>query len=311
MSAPAVPALSDTDAQRLSEATRRQAVVTICTPNFVPGTLVTLYSFRKYNPWFQGDTIVIVDDPSPTMKKHLAYLPDVKLHQLGSDLLHRSAEVTEADNSGRVFQAHFYSLELFNLKGYDRLLFLDSDLLILNSLHELFLMEDPMICVGDGFHYRDKLREGASYNTYKPSVWKSKKETWGGCFNSGLLLYDGSWANEKNYQALCRMVTTEGYSQQAMRLQDQMIQNIYFRDQFTLVSGRYNYRLGLVADGILEKDGIRQEDAYVLHFTARKKPWLHHEALDRLTDNPRYFDAFRLWQTHWLELAEQLHNRSV
>ncbi|MEM6878444.1 MAG: glycosyltransferase [Bacteroidota bacterium] len=310
MSAPAIKPLSEADELKLAEASRQQAVVTICTPNFVPGTLLMVYTFRKYNPWWQGEFIVLVDKPTSQMEKHLDYLPGVRLHPIGKDLLRRSKEVADADSTGKVFQSHFYSLELFNLQGYDKLFYVDSDMLILGSFHELFLRPEPMICVGDGFHYKDKLRDGAGYNTFKPKFWQSKSKGWDGCFNAGLILFDGSWASEKHYRDLCAMVTTEGYSQQAMRLQDQMIQNIYFRDRFTLVSARYNYRLGL-ADGILEKDGILQEDAYVIHYTARKKPWLHHEALDRLTDNPRYFDAFRLWQTHWLELAEQLHNRSV
>ncbi|MEM6396009.1 MAG: glycosyltransferase [Bacteroidota bacterium] len=310
MSAPAVLPLSDADAQRLSEASRRQAVVTICTPNFVPGTLLMVYTFRKYNPWWQGKFIVLVDQPTPEMEKHLTYLPGIELHPIGDELLRRSIDVAEADHTGKVFQSHFYSLELFNLKGYDKLFYVDSDMLILGSFHELFLLPDPMVCVGDGFHYKDKLREGASYNTYKPKFWQSKSKGWDGCFNAGLILFDGSWANEKHYHELCEMVTTEGYSQQAMRLQDQMIQNIYFRDRFKLISARYNYRLGL-ADGILKKDGIRQEDAHVIHYTARRKPWLHHEALGRLPSEARYFDAFRRWQEHWIELAEHLHKRSA
>lgn len=55
MSAPAIKPLSEADELKLAEASRQQAVVTICTPNFVPGTLLMVYTFRKYNPWWQGE----------------------------------------------------------------------------------------------------------------------------------------------------------------------------------------------------------------------------------------------------------------
>lgn len=282
------------------------AVVTISTPTFIPGTLVMVHSFLKYNPWFEGDFIVLTDEVTEEMEKHLTHYPQLKFRIIGDQLLENSRAVAEADETGRIYESHFYSLELFNIQGYDKLFYVDSDMLILGSFEELFAMEDKMICVGDGVFYKDELRNGASYEKRQPKLWERKGKFWGDNFNAGLILFDGSMANEKHYRELTDMVTTEGYSTEAMRLQDQMMQNIYFRGQYTLVSAKYNYRMG-IQEQILEKDGVTMEDAVVIHYTARRKPWFPEEALVRVKRDADYFRAFELWQQHWIEVMRKLH----
>ena len=46
-----------------------------------------------------------------------------------------------------------------------------------------------------------------------------------------------------------------------------------------------------------------------MHYTAQKKPWLFRDVLNRIFTNDKYFETFRLWQQHWLELTEQLHEK--
>lgn len=284
----------------------RYAVVTISTPTFIPGTLVMVYSFLKYNPWFKGDFIVLTDEVTDEMEQHLTHFPQLKFRIIGDQLLANSRAVAEADETGRIFESHFYSLELFNIRGYDKLFYVDSDMLILGSFAELFAMDAKMICVGDGVYYKGELRDGAGYNKRQPKFWERKQKFWGDNFNAGLILFDGSMANDRHYRELTAMVTTRGYSEEAMRLQDQMIQNIYFRGQYQLVSAKYNYRMG-IQEEVLEKDGISLEEAVVIHYTARRKPWFPHEALVRIKRDADYFRSFQLWQEHWLELMQTLH----
>ena len=288
----------------------RYAVVTICTPNFIPGTIVMMHSFLQYNPWFQGDFIVLTDQVSEEMRESLSSFANVKYRIVGEELLARSRTVAAADETGKIFESHFYSLELFNIYGYDKLFYVDSDMLILGSFLPLFDMEAEMICVGDGVYYKGELRDGASYNKRNPKLWEQKSKFWGDNFNAGLILFDGKMANEKHYQELTEMVKIEGYSSQAMRLQDQMIQNIYFRGRYTLVSAKYNYRMGIGTE-IKEKDGVDLADAVVIHYTARRKPWLHHEALNRMRKDPTYLQPFLRWQEHWLAYMQQLHAKAT
>ena len=49
------------DEQYYSEQSKNYAVVTVCTPNFIPGTMVMIYSFIKYNKWYKGDYIILVE----------------------------------------------------------------------------------------------------------------------------------------------------------------------------------------------------------------------------------------------------------
>ena len=296
----------DQDILYYTEASKNYAVVTICTNSFIPGTMVMIYSYLKYNTWYKGDFIILVEEITEDMKKFLAYLPNVKFHKVGQKVLDRAETVTQNDQSGKIFKSHFYSLELFNISGYKKLFYVDSDMVILGNLMELFAIDAPMICVGDSFFYKDQLRDPKTYNLVKPKMWESKNKYWGDNFNAGLILFDESMATSQNYENLTEMIRVDGYSSQAMRLQDQMIQNIYFRGQYTLVSSKYNYRLG-IAKQEFEKDNIRLEDAIVIHYTARKKPWLFKEALSRSINNKNYIKPFMIWQHHWTELLEQLN----
>ncbi len=282
------------------------AVVTICTPNFIPGTLVMIHGYLRHNPWWRGDFVVLTDVVTDEMEKYLTVFPRVRFRVIGKDLHLRAAAIARADETGKIFESHFYSLELFNLTGYEKLFYVDSDMLVRGSFAELFEMDDPMICVGDSFYYKDELRDGVTYNRAQPKFWNKKSRFWDDNFNAGLILFDGSLATPTVYRELTEMVTTEGYSREAMRLQDQMIQNIYFRGRYTLVSAKYNFRLG-IAEQIGEKDGVTLADAVVIHYTARKKPWLHFEALDRMMgERDNYFEPFRLWQDCWIDFMDAL-----
>jgi lipopolysaccharide biosynthesis glycosyltransferase len=65
-----------------------------------------------------------------------------------------------------------------------------------------------------------------------------------------------------------------------------------------------------IAKEIAQKDNITVEEATVIHYTARRKPWLHLEALHRIKQDAAYFTVFRYWQEEWMELMEELHQLS-
>lgn len=283
-------------------------LLTVCTPNFIPGTLTMLYSFLKYNPWYKGDIIVMVDEIDPAMQKYLPLIPNLKIHIVSEALSTRAEAVVQNHTSKKIFRSVFYSIELFNLPGYKKYIFIDSDTLVLGSFLELCQRAEPMLCVGDSVFYKDQLRRSDNYQQAKPKFWENKKDFWGDTFNSGVVIYDASLITPKAYQDMLDMIDITGYPDDAARLQDQLIQNIYLRGKYTLVSAKYNYRFG-IADEILEKDQVSFDEAVVLHYTARKKPWLFNEALDRVTSNKNYLRPFLLWQQHWTEFFEVLHGR--
>jgi len=290
----------------LSERSKRFAVVTICTPSFIPGTMVMIYSFLKWNDWWQGEFVILTDEVHLEMERCLSGFPRVKFKIIGDELLRRSKEVAQADNTGNIFESHFYSLELFNLRDYDKLFYVDSDILVRGSFEPLFELPDKMICVGDAMFYKDELRDGKNYTKHHPKFWEKKSKLWGDNFNAGLILFDRCMATPKHYSDLVAMVHINGYSKQAIRLQDQMIQNIYFRGLYKLVSAKYNFRLG-IAEQIKEKDSIELSEAVAIHYTARRKPWLHHEALHRISSEFLYYQAFLYWQEAWKEMLYDRH----
>ena len=56
--------------------------------------------------------------------------------------------------------------------------------------------------LGDAFYYKDKLRDGATYNWYIPKEGEDTSQYWGDNFNSGLILFDGRINNTKSFSRI-------------------------------------------------------------------------------------------------------------
>jgi len=233
-----------------------------------------LRSFLDCNPWYQGDVLILTDEVTPGMETCLKAIYPVKFKLIDEEIVNRANEVSRTVTSCKIVAARFYSLGLYAISGYDKLLFLDSDLVVRGDLSELFLRPEPYLCAGDGFHYRDKLRTGPDYRHHKLRFWQRREDYWSGNFNSGVICIDKSVATEANYRALVEMIDPKYFMNGEKRLNDdQLLMNIFFYGKTTLISSKYNYRLGM-AKYILAKDGVRLEDAAIVHFTARRKPWM-------------------------------------
>ena len=126
-------------------------LATITSKDFGIATEVLLYSFLKYNPWFDGDVIVIGDDLPNALEERLAHQrpvifqrPDPRLRQAAEglgDLLPDQQDVYK----------RFYSFEVFRLSGYRRVLYLDSDICCTGDIAPLFAATEPLLACPDGF----------------------------------------------------------------------------------------------------------------------------------------------------------------
>ena len=114
-------------------------LATVTNDAFLPGTLVTIHSFLKHNPWFDGDVVVIHAGLSEEACECVSARGQrVRFHPAGSELVRRIDAVTAARPDFIGKRARFLSLEAFALAGYDKVLFCDSDLLFRQPVAELF-----------------------------------------------------------------------------------------------------------------------------------------------------------------------------
>jgi lipopolysaccharide biosynthesis glycosyltransferase len=289
----------------------KQALVTVTTPGFLSGTLVMLHSFAKHNPWFEGDRVVIYDDTlSPQDMDLLARLFGVHFIRVDARLMEQTQALCLDFPDYKRRMGQFYSLEAFRLSSYRQILFMDSDTLFRGSVESLFQMGKPLlVCRKSG-----KFRHPEPINPDRPFSLEQ--------FNAGMMLIDKSLLGEEMYETMLKKVTPTfffGFLQKNAEGQwdiparfgtDQLIFNAVLQDEAQYVSMRYNYRFG-VADEILRQESIAYEDAVVVHFTGRKKPWLEAEAIRRVLLHPHEVMGFADWTRSYLELLEQCASGSA
>ncbi|OAV44836.1 glycosyltransferase [Lewinella sp. 4G2] len=292
----------------LTQASEQFAIVTVCTPPFLPGTVVMLKSFLETNPWFRGDVVILTDKVTEELRAILTEIYPVKFRLIGQRILDNAAIVREAVTDRLILEVRFFAMELFAVSGYRKVLYLDSDLLITRDLTEFWSHPEPVVGVGDGFHYRDKLRTGPDYLPHKLRFWQKRSNYWSGQFNAGVLLIDDTVTTPERYQELVDMINPGNFSNKIRRFHNQKLLNIYFYQKAKLISAKFNYRLGM-AEEILQKDGVRFADAHIIHYTAKRKPWMAEQSAERLEAGGDYLTAFEMWQTCWQSLPLSLRER--
>jgi lipopolysaccharide biosynthesis glycosyltransferase len=135
-------------------------IATITDDGYLPGTLVLLSSFLRCNPLFRGDIVVIHDGLSEEGKARLEHFPNLRFHTIASAFKARLAPLSADPHLSRALP-RFYSLEAFNLPGYDRILALDSDILCQGSVAELVEMDAALEGHGLVFTEQVQYRRGS------------------------------------------------------------------------------------------------------------------------------------------------------
>jgi lipopolysaccharide biosynthesis glycosyltransferase len=284
----------------------KYCLVTITDTDFVPGTLVLIHSFLKHNPWFAGDIVVLCNQLGPRYRRYFKVYPQIKFIEISKELINRTNALCQAEPKYEHRKGQFYSLDLFKLRGYNKILFMDSDILITGSFKALFNMPDKLITCPDNFHYRDLLRDPVDYSEHELKEGEDPSNFWSGTFSAGMMLIDGSMINDQTHQEIIKLVDTSHFKTVSTNHSDQLILNQYFRGKYKLVDARYNYRFNIAVE-VLANENVRLEDAVAIHFTARKKPWnAMHVVRSSFAIGPRYIESYHRWLNEWHELINQI-----
>lgn len=280
-------------------------VAVVTTDSFVVGTLVTIYSFLKHNSWFDGEIVIICRELSERNREYLELVYDrIKFFSVNECLLARIDEVTKVFPEFASKQARFYSLETFRLRNYEKVLFLDSDLLVRGSVENLFHLKHQFIACGDGAFYNGRGRRWG--RGIEESCGDEEIEVIYDTFNSGFFLVDNSLLIDDVYEGVLNLVDRRIYKTPNMKLADQVVLNLYFAGRQHLVGGEYNYLLAH-ATSIYEKEEINLTDARVLHFNGHQKPWMTEEVLYAGVKDPVFTKACGLWFNDYVECLHELH----
>jgi lipopolysaccharide biosynthesis glycosyltransferase len=282
-------------------------LVTVTTASYIQWTMTMLFSFHQSNPWYEGEFIVICNDLSDEDQRRFDIFQRVRFVTPSEELVARVKELTRVIPGFSRLAPMFYSLEIFNLTGYTKVLFLDSDMLVVKSLQSVFDFPEPFGACAESCWYMGK---GRRTDTYDP-VDNCPDS---GLFlenpiNSGFMILDGSFIHTKNYEGLIKLIEPALWANKNTLHADQLIINLFFRDRIKRLDASYNYR-PTNATEILARDGVQLEDAKIIHYFRQYKPWNFDQVLALSQHDMVHIKAFQLWYICYVGLLKCVHLRN-
>lgn len=171
----------------------------------------------------------------------------------------------------------FFARHLVEQRDYAQALYIDADTMVRGGLEELFSIDRAAPLM-------------ARYETDRPEVRYATKvhRLKGRYFNSGILCFD--LAHPDLPDLLDRAIAAAIDPAVKLIFQDQCALNIAFDMRMSELPARYNY----FSPPNISGDGVAAEDAVIVHFLDRPKPW------DSLYRRPA-----REW-FQWFDLVETL-----
>lgn len=241
----------------------RIALCTLLDDNFYIGFVGFWKSFIKFNSWFLdgGIEFVILDNGlSKKVKTDMAtFYPAIKFIPVVKDNYKHTNFSLTADR----LKNTYYTLDVFGLTQYDRIVFLDMDIVVLDDIKALFDCPAPIAGCQVYSMGLDALSNG---------------------INSGVFVINKPVISTDTYKQLLAM-TTKGLS-----MPDQKIINSFFSGKIHYLDKTYNVEKRLLHT----KNLIHIRDhPKIIHFVATK-PW---EA-----DKQNALEAsYGEWEKIWIE----------
>lgn len=241
------------------------AVCTAVNDKFARGAEVMLFSFLSNNDWFEGDIIILSGEEGGPM--YLSNENKERLSNLYYKVKFKEENISHFKdifekikyNALSGTETLLYKLSVFELDEYDRILFLDSDLLIIADIKEIFDKNEPLVACADRID-----------DAYKNAEWVVRNEEY---FNFGMFVLNKPYIHEKMLADLQKVFAYVNFDQKTRSnpccgsFVDQDIANAYFLNKNALLAP-YTYNF----DRFLFDEG-NNEGAKIIHYLETNKPW--------------------------------------
>jgi hypothetical protein len=276
----------------MSGVTRSDLVlVTVSSADFVPGTLVLIDSFREHNPWFLGEAVVLVGPELDSAARFsLERLPKTSIRFVDERLRKAARVLGESVPSLKGRERRFYSLQAFRDDEPRWVLFMDSDMLCLGDVSNAFSDGVPLAACRDGCVFRGFRRDPLSFAAVAPETAGSLSRP----FNSGFMVASPSVRGGEVFEALIAELHPNRWTTVRSGNTDQVALNRVFADRCRWLSSTFNFREA-AGEQIELLEGVRLEDAAVIHFTGPDKPWHLRGALRQAARSQRRERMLQQW----------------
>ncbi|MBL4706447.1 MAG: hypothetical protein JKY54_18105 [Flavobacteriales bacterium] len=130
---------------------------------------------------------------------------------------------------------------------------------------------------------------------------KSLKNT----INAGVLAITKPILSETNYKKLVEMLNLDAWRNLGDSIfTDQKVINRFFEGQIAITSSQYNYMIFL-NDYLKYIDKVSFQEAKLIHFAGRIKPWNNYNKEELIKKAPHYLKYIEVWR----ELLSDLRNQ--
>ena len=208
--------------------------------NYLPGFEVLFKSMLLNNPWFDYDFIVYYDDLTAESVERISLLYPKFVWRRINGAHYSSYE--KGDNTNYLVEKAYYILEVFRERGYDRLVTLDVDTVVLGDIKHLATTDAAFTAVPQFFQSR--------------GGWR---------INSGVMSFDRSAMSDEFVKRMDNIGRTGAYD---LERHDQGVLSAVLDGKYTKLDSRYN-----LVKRAVKPDQLPPEDTRIFHFTGSTKPW--------------------------------------
>ena len=230
---------------------KRAYISGITNDAFVAGVLVMFRSLQKYSRIKDIEFLCLVTETVSKKSRE-------KLINIGVSTIDVESIRNQDDDR---WSTTFTKIKIFDLTGYEKLVWIDADMMVCRCLDELF-NHPHMSCV----------RSRKAYDADNTAELRYP-------FNSGLMVIV---PNHNEYIEICSMIecVVQEYRKERLPVGDQNVLNAYYSDWYDNSERRledgYNVFWGSVEDYLNRGYSIFSDSGipiYVLHYTGTHKPW--------------------------------------
>lgn len=255
----------------------------------MPGALVTLKSFLETNPWFDGDVVIMASEEFD-LSQLRALWPKTSMGGIGDAFWTGIKYATEESLRKTT---NLLKGEALLLTGFDRLLFVDADMLFRGSVLPALDSTAAVVAPPDRASLKGLRRSKRDYRIDHAE----RDGPLAHSFCSGFMILNASALGATQYQEFIGHLSRITREPLPDGLSDQAIFNLMFQDAVHPLEPSYNY---LVRSPELMPLPI--EDARIVHFSAIAKPWDPVNAFEAMQRGSSTAQAYAWWQESWRAL---------
>lgn len=275
-------------------------IVTVTNDAFAWGTIILLHSLRAQNPSLDVPVVVFHDTLQSYWHRRIEAIPGVELRPVPRRLTEALRVLCGRFANLAPVLPRFYSLAAFGLEEGERVLYLDSDILCVESIDfaansDDGLPGDGLQAVPDRLGQRGGYRDPASFLPIPTNQMQPGGAAGMFVFNSGVMLLDRAVRGRDSFERLLTLLTELDWGAVRSGHTDQFLLNHAFRDQWTPLSPEWNVLVNVRSE--LEDHTAMKRPPIFLHYVGRSKPWQGRLGFDRNTCPEPFRSALRQWDT--------------